>query len=379
MDPTRATAGGPGFVLTVGGSGFAQADTSAQVAFRDVLVFTQPEVLLPNQILFAKVPASLLVTPGSADVHVEFFFGPYRKYTGMTNSLRFAIEVPVPELVSVNPTSAWAKSIAAPPLVTLSGANFYSATKAVVNSVERPTTFLSANTITVQLTASDVASPGTLVIQARNPQPGGGTSSGLPFTVGSDATAPVSTLSGADTNWHNAPVTLGVAATDTQSGVQKSEWGIGTVPPWTTLSGTTITVPAPADHSGDGAEIVSVRSTDNCNNVETPAATVTVQIDTTGPTTAATASGSIKRGKDMVLGYRADETLSPTCAIVLTITKSNGASAKTFTLGQKPSSVTGNYRFKCTLAKGKYKYSVFATDLAGNAQTSVGSKIFKVK
>ena len=239
---------------------------------------------------------------------------------------------------------------------------------------------MSATQLTVALTAADIANPGTLNIAVNNPAPGGGTSAALPFTVLANTTAPVTTISGADTAWHNTPVVLTVTATDSQSGVQKTQWGIGTVPPWTTLSGTTITVPAPADNSGDGVKVVSAFSTDNCNTAENPPVTATVNVDTEGPTTAAMCNGSVKRGKYFQLGYRADDDLSPTCAIVLKITKSNGASAKTFTLGQKPSNVKGNYQFKCNLAKGKkYKYSVYATDLAGNTQTAIGSKSFKVK
>ncbi len=101
-----------------------------------------------------------------------------------------------------------------------------------------------------------------------------------------DTTAPTTTVSGADDLWHTTPVTLTLTATDNVDGSGMSggqattQYKIGPGE-WTT--GTTVVVPAPADHSGDGAQAVSYRSCDAAGNWET-AKTVTVKIDTTVPT-----------------------------------------------------------------------------------------------
>ena len=48
-------------------------------------------------------------------------------------------------------------------------------------------------------------------------------------------------------------------------------------------NGTSVVIPAPADHSNDGAHTIEYRSTDNAGNAE-PLHTATVRIDTTLPT-----------------------------------------------------------------------------------------------
>ena len=53
--------------------------------------------------------------------------------------------------------------------------------------------------------------------------------SDAPFTVTvppGDATAPTTTVSGVDTLWHRTPVTLTFTATDTESGVMRTEYAI---------------------------------------------------------------------------------------------------------------------------------------------------------
>ena len=54
--------------------------------------------------------------------------------------------------------------------------------------------------------------------------------------------------------------------------------------PW--VAGAALTVPALTDHSSDGVHRVGYRSTDAAGNTEA-AKSLTVQIDTTGPATAA--------------------------------------------------------------------------------------------
>ncbi len=375
VSPTKAAAGGPAFTLTVNGSDFATGSMPAVVKWNGTaLALTSGPIINPTAVLYATVPAALIATPGTALITVT---NPNLGGGLISNPINFAVTNAAPVLTGLAPATTWAKLIT-PPTVVLTGSGFVTGATAVVNGVSRAATLQSASQLSVQLTAADIATAGSFTIAARNPEPGGGTSSTMPFTVVADSTGPVTTISGADAAWHNTPVNLTLAATDSQSGVQMTQWGIGAVPPWTTLVGTTITVPAPADHSGDGVKTVSAFSTDNCNNAGATV-TATVNIDTQGPTTAAMCKGSVKRGNNFQLGYRADDALSPTCAIVLKIKKSSGSVQKTFNLGQEASNVRGNEQFKCNFAKGTYKYYVYATDLAGNVQTSVGSKSFKVK
>ena len=300
----------------------------------------------------------------------------------------FTVTNAAPVITALSPTTLWAGSVKAqtltvtgtgfvpvPPLLGALGSQVQIGTRLTTN-----TTVVSATQLTVPLTAADVAVAGSVPITVINPLPGGGTSAAVILTVTAETAAPVTTISGADANWHKAPVILTVTATDAQSGVQSTQYGIGTVPPWNTLSGSTITVPAPSDHSGDGVKIVSVQSTSWCNRVETPAVTATVNIDTLGPKTSAWAPSTVKTGSkaQATFGYRADDT-TPKCNITLKIKKkSNGSVMRTYALGNKASGTRFNYTVKPNLATGKYKLYVYATDQAGNKQSKLGTATYTV-
>ena len=375
VSPTQATAGGPSFTLTVNGSNFATGSLPAVVKWNGAqLTQTSGPIVNPTAVLYATVPAALITTPGLALITVT---NPLIGGGDTSVAANFAVVNAPPVLTGLAPATTWAKLIT-PPAVVLSGSGFVSGSTAVVNGVARAATFMSATQLSVQLTAADIATAASFTIAARNPQPGGGTSASLQFIVGADTTAPVTTISGADTAWHNTPVTLTVSATDAQSGVQKTMFGIGTTPPWTQLSGTSLTVPGPQGGNPNGANVVSAYSVDNCNNSETPPVQVTVNICTTGPTTEAFAPSSVTKGKKLKLGYQADS-ITPTCTITIKILKSNGSVAKTIKVGEKASNTRGNYSFACNLARGKYKVKVYAIDAAGNAQSSMSGDSFTVK
>lgn len=290
-------------------------------------------------------------------------------------------------VAAVSPTTAWAGSVKPLQTLTVTGTGFVPASAALPGAVGSQvkigtrlttnTTFVSATQLTVPLTAADIAVATTAPISVVNPEPGGGTSNAVNLTIAADTTAPLTVISGADTNWHKTPVTLTVMATDAQSGVQFTQYAINTTSP-ATLVGGVITVPAPAGGSGDGVKTVTAWSTDWCNKVETPVVTVIVRIDTVGPKTTATVASSVKKGAKVSFGYRAND-VSPKCKITLKITKSSGSVSRTYTLGSKSSNKSLSYKVNPKLAKGTYKYYVYATDQAGNKQSKLGSKTFKVK
>ena len=94
-----------------------------------------------------------------------------------------------------------------------------------------------------------------------------------------DSTAPV-TSDDTPAGWQNHDVTVTLTADDGMgSGVAYTEFTIGSGD-WT--KGTSVTVPAPADHSGDGIQTVSYYSVDNAGNTE-EARSCQVKIDTTPP------------------------------------------------------------------------------------------------
>ena len=94
---------------------------------------------------------------------------------------------PPPNLTSISPTSA--SNGDSPFKLTVTGANFGSASRVQWNGSSRPTTFVSATQLMASIPASDIAAAGTAQVTVFNPSPGGGASSALTFTVNQAAVA----------------------------------------------------------------------------------------------------------------------------------------------------------------------------------------------
>ena len=194
--------------------------------------------------------------------------------------------------------------------------------------------------------------------------------------MNAETTIPVVTLSGADTQWHNQPVTLTVNATDSQSGIQKVMYLIANMP-FTTLSGNTITIPGPQGGETNGVNTVQVYALDN-TGAQSATAQATVNICTTGPQTEAFAPSSVKKGKKCKISYVCDS-ITPQCSnIQIKVYNSNGNVKKTINAGTKTSGQQYSVSFTCNLSPGKYKVGVQAVDAAGNAQSSMDKDSFQV-
>ena len=108
-----------------------------------------------------------------------------------------------------------------------------------------------------------------------------------------DSTPPTTVATGADTGWHNAPVTVTLTPTDDAGGSgmtggkAETEYKLDSAD-WTT--GTEVVIPAPAEHSGDGEHHLLYRSTDAAGNTGT-SENVTVRIDTKVPSTSVSGIG----------------------------------------------------------------------------------------
>jgi 6-phosphogluconolactonase (cycloisomerase 2 family) len=88
---------------------------------------------------------------------------------------------PVPALVSLSPSSVAAGGAAF--TLTCTGTNFVSGAAVRWNGSNRSTTFVSSTRLTAAITASDIATAGTVSVTVFNPAPGGGASNVLTFAV----------------------------------------------------------------------------------------------------------------------------------------------------------------------------------------------------
>jgi hypothetical protein len=285
---------------------------------------------------------------------------------------------PPPTMGTIDPTSVWAGCVRTDIVLTVTGTNFVNGSRIVINGGETTsTTFVSATQLTVPLTPADMAAPvPTLMVTVRNPPfpPGTSSAGGLPITLQPETTTPTVTINGADDGWHNAPVALTFAATDSQSGIQTVQYmSAPAVATW--ADGTSYTVPV----STQGAVTVNVQALDWCNKTGT--AQATVNIDTTKPETETQGGVSVSRKKTAKLKFQITEPegLSPTADVTIKIKRGNGSTAKTLKKGDAPVNSTQTASFKCTLPKGTYTWEVYATDLAGNKQANVAKAKLTVK
>ncbi len=150
------------------------------------------------------------------------------------------------------------------------------------------------------------------------------------------------------------------------------EWSVGTKP----------TLPAPSDHSGDGWRRLYFRSVGGNGAIEAYNwATTGIGIDTRRPTTAAPSRASVVRNKTAILKYRLAD-IAPnggTAKVTIKIRNRAGKVVKTLPLGIKSVNASFSAKYRCTLAKGTYRFYVYAVDTAGNTQSKVGSNRLTVK
>ena len=130
-----------------------------------------------------------------------------------------------------------------------------------------------------------------------------------------------------------------------------------------------------------GTHKVKVWAQDVNGNVEAQQ-TVTFEIvkDTVKPTTSAWAVAML-RGRVATLKFKVTEPepTKGTAAVSIKIKNRAGKVVKTMSAGTKTVNVPLTKKFRCGLARGTYRYYVYATDASGNAQSKIGSARLTVK
>ena len=171
--PNSVKAGSAGFTLNVLGSQFV---SGAVVQWNGAGRVTH---YFDATLLEATIPASDIAVGGTAQVTVVNPGG-----VG-SNALTFLIVTgnPVPVLTAISP----AKILAGGGDFTLHaiGESFTEQSVVLWNGEIRQTKFVDSNHLAAQITATDIAEPGTASISVRDNAPGGGTSSALEFTISS--------------------------------------------------------------------------------------------------------------------------------------------------------------------------------------------------
>jgi hypothetical protein len=156
---------------------------------------------------------------------------------------------PVPTVTTLAPGSVLVGSPAG--TVTVTGTNFVSGITLAVNGSPRTTTYVSDTQLTASLTADDFVSAAPLLLNAVNPQPGGGASGTIALVVANPAPT-IASLSPSTLNAGSAATTINITGTGFVAGT-----GVlvnGASRPATVTSTTAITVTlTPADLASAGS------------------------------------------------------------------------------------------------------------------------------
>jgi bacillopeptidase F (M6 metalloprotease family) len=198
----------------------------------------------------------------------------------------------------------------------------------------------------------------------------GDTSLELTGYVNIETTAPVTARGAVPAGWRRTALTVALQPTDADSGVAATLYSIDGGPE---TSGTSVTVPAPTDHSMDGVHTVSYHSVDKAGNIEATK-TFVVRIDTRRPSTKAPYRASVLRYGDAKLRCRIVD--KKPCGLYgsvrVVVKKLNGHVALRKSYTHVRTNALVRLKLRCKLARGTYRFFVLAGDAAGNAQSKTG-------
>ncbi|MBZ5528568.1 MAG: IPT/TIG domain-containing protein [Acidobacteriia bacterium] len=181
LAPSRASAGGPAFTLTLTGAGFVSG-TVVQWNGQN-----RPTTFVNTGQVTAAITAADIATVGTAAVNS---LNPSKGPTdnGLSNTITFFIDAasnPIPTISSLSTTTV--TSPAAGFDLTITGTNFMTSSIVYWNAATltslTPKSVTGSTQIVVTIPSSLVASAGTAVVSVFNPAPGGGTSNGVTFTI----------------------------------------------------------------------------------------------------------------------------------------------------------------------------------------------------
>ena len=233
ISPAGATAGGPGFTLTVNGSDFVNGAVVRWDASDRATTYVS------GTRLTATIPAGDIAAGKTALVTVRNPDG------GLSNPLEFSVTNPAPTLTSLSPSRAAAGGSAF--TLTATGANFVSGASVLWAGSPRTTTYVSPTSLTAAITAADIAAGGEYSVTVSNPQPGGGGSSVLVFPVASftlGAGQPSATVDAGGSATYSLEVTPQYASFDAAIALQCSGLPRGTTASFSPSSVTPGAAPA---------------------------------------------------------------------------------------------------------------------------------------
>lgn len=130
---------------------------------------------------------------------------------------------------------------------------------------------------------------------------------------------------------------------------------------------------------GDGTKTVYAEYRDGAG--PTVALSDTIGLDTVPPRTYALRSVTVRRGRTAALPYivRDAQPCGPTADVTVAVRTPSGKLVKKLLRPGRTIGVAHSAAFRCWLAKGTYRFFVYARDTAGNKQSRVGTALLTVR
>jgi uncharacterized protein (TIGR03437 family) len=179
LSPTSATAGSAPLPLTISGKYLL---SNSVVTFKGT---SHQAALTSTGDLTITLSVTDLATPGTFGIVVT---NP-TPGGGASNAVNFTVQPssqnPQPAIASLSPSSASAGS--SPLILTVNGSGFSASSTVTFNGVSHAASFVNASQLTISLSASDLATPGSFPVVVTNPPPGGGASNSAAFMVNGSA------------------------------------------------------------------------------------------------------------------------------------------------------------------------------------------------
>ena len=186
VSPGSATAGSQAFTMSVTGTNFVAASIVNFAGTARATTFVSATQLT------AAIPASAIASASTATVTVT---NP-APGGGTSNAMNFSINSTIPVIDLLSPSCGPKGQPSLNPFLSgqllVDGKNFVANSVVRWNGSDRPTTFLSSNQLTAQISANDIATVGTASVTVFNPAPGQGSSEISTFTITPGGVLPLS-------------------------------------------------------------------------------------------------------------------------------------------------------------------------------------------
>lgn len=176
ISPTQGTLGDPNLDLQVSGAGFTP-EAVIRLTWPDASWQDLVTTYVSSTLLTAVRPLATLNTGGTVNISVVYT----NPGSGLSNSLPFLVNYPIPTLVSLSPDGQLVGRSAF--TLTVDGLGFARSSLVQWEGTSLVTTWISPTRLSATVPASDLLTVNSYAITVLNPAPGGGESNALPFEV----------------------------------------------------------------------------------------------------------------------------------------------------------------------------------------------------